>query len=106
MLVVKQVDAANQNELAYECYEGAQMVGRLTAWIRPDRTLEARLSNISIREAGRTLMHKLERDASAYDLPGLYLQSADEKERDQFLSNGYEPVTPDTLLLYKPLKNS
>ncbi len=103
MLVIKQVEPETEGELAYECYDNGEKVGRLTARMRPDGLLEAHLSDISRREAGRSLAAKLERDAASFGLPGLYLLTRDEKERDQFLSGGYDPVEENSLLLFKPL---
>ena len=102
MLTVRQVDGASPNELAYECSNNGQLVGRLVARPTPEGALEAALEETGQREAGRTLVAKLERDARSYGLPGLYLLARDEREREAFLSNGYAPVEPGALRLYKP----
>jgi hypothetical protein len=103
MLTVKQVEAANPHELAYECFNAGQRIGRLVARPTPDGKLEAVLEEIIQREAGRTLVAKLERDARTYGLPGLYLLARDERESEAFLSNGFEPVEEkeNALRLYK-----
>lgn len=103
MLVVKQVEAEVAGELAYEGYENGVKVGRVTARFRRDGGLEARLLDTSRREAGRTLVAKLEQDAAANEITGLYFLARDEKEREQFLPGGYEPVEAGGLLLYKRL---
>lgn len=103
MLVVKQVAAEAEGWLAYEGYEDGVKVGRVTARFRPDGELEARLVDTSRREAGWTLVAKLERDAAANGITGLYFLARDEKEREQFLPGGYEPVVEGGLLLYKRL---
>ena len=103
MLTVRQVEGASPQELAYECFNDGQRVGRLVARPIPAGALEATLEETGQREAGRTLLAKLERDARAHGLPGLFLVARDEREREAFLSNGYEPVEPDGLRLYKPL---
>src|SRR4051812_14474283 len=105
MLVVKQVAAEVEGELAYESYDNGQKVGRLTARFQPDGGLEARLWDTTRREAGRTLVAKLERDATANGIEKLYFLARDEKEREQFLPGGYEPVEEGGLLLYKKLGN-
>ena len=102
MLTVKQVEAAHPGELAYECFNEGQPVGRLSARFTGEGELEAVLEDINLREAGRTLVAKLERDARANGLPGLYLLARDEREREAFLSNGFEPVAENGLRLYKP----
>lgn len=101
MLTVKQVEGANPHELAYECFNNGQRVGRLVARPTPEGALEAALGETAQREAGRTLMAKLERDARSHGLPGLYLLARDEREREAFLSNGYDPVGENALRLYK-----
>jgi hypothetical protein len=101
MLVVKQVEAAGENELAYECFNNGEKVGRLVARPGPDGLLEARLEDTAQREAGRTLVGKLERDAQTYGFPGLYVLARDENERDTFLSNRYNPVEEGSLKLFK-----
>ncbi|MBN9387072.1 MAG: hypothetical protein J0I20_03385 [Chloroflexi bacterium] len=103
MLTVKQVEAASPHELAYECFNEGHRVGRLVAQLTPDGRLEAVLEEISQREAGRTLVAKLERDARANGLPGLYLLAHDERESAAFLSNGFEPIEEkeNALRLYK-----
>ncbi|MDB5082929.1 MAG: hypothetical protein JWP00_4853 [Chloroflexi bacterium] len=101
MLVVKQVEAAGENELAYECFNNGQRVGRLVARLAPDGLLEASLEQTVQREAGRTLVAKLERDAQAHGLAGLYVLPRDEKERDTFVPAGYEPVEEAGLKLVK-----
>ncbi len=101
MLVVKQVEAADHNELAYECFNNGQKVGRLVARSTSDGLLEASLEEITQREAGRTLVAKLERDAQVHGLPGLYVLARDEKERDTFIPTGYNPVEESSLKLFK-----
>lgn len=101
MLMVKQVEAASPDELAYECFNEGQRVGRLVARPTPDGKLEALLEETALRETGRTLVAKLERDAKTYGLPGLFLLARDEREREAFLSNGFEPVEENGLRLYK-----
>lgn len=103
MLTVKQVEAASPQELAYECFNAGQRIGRLIARPTEDGKLEAVLDEITQREAGRTLVAKLERDARTYGLPGLYLLAHDERERAAFLSNGFEPLEEkgNGLRLYK-----
>src|SRR5690349_13065461 len=103
MLVVKRVEAEVEGELAYECYENGVKVGRVVGQFRPNGGLEARLFDTSKLEAGRTLLAKLERDAAANGVEELYFGARDEKERDQFLPAGYEPVEEDSLLLCKRL---
>ena len=101
MLTVKQVEAASPHELAYECYNNGQRVGRLVARPTPEGGLEAVLEETTQREAGRTLVAKLERDARYHGLPGLYLLARDEREGETFLSNGFEPLEENGLRLYK-----
>ena len=101
MLVVKQVEAAYPYQLAYECLNNGQTVGRLVARLTPDGLLEAALEDTVQREAGRTLVGKLERDAQANGLPGLYVLARDERERDTFLPAGYDPVEEGSLRLVK-----
>ncbi len=104
MLTVRQVEGASSDELAYECYNNGQRVGRLVARATPQGGLEAVLEETNQREAGRTLVAKLERDARSHGLPGLYLLARDEREREAFLSNGFEPVETGGLRLYKPFR--
>ena len=104
MLVVKRVEAEVEGELVYECYENGVKVGRVVARFRSEGGLEARLFDTSKREAGRTLMAKLERDAAANGVEKLYFGARDEKERDEFLPGGYEPVEEGSLQLYKRLR--
>lgn len=101
MLVVKQIEAAYPNQLAYECFNNDQTVGRLVARLTPDGWLEASLEDTAQREAGRTLVAKLERDARTHGVPGLYVLARDERERDTFLPAGYELVEEDGLRLVK-----
>ena len=101
MLVVKQVDGAGPHELVYECFNNGQKVGRLVARPAPDGLLEASLEETAQREAGRTLVAKLERDARAFGLPGLYILARDERERESFLPAGYDPEGEDSLKLVK-----
>ena len=103
MLIVKAVEPERENELAYECYDNGERVGRLSATWQAEGYLIARLSETSRREAGRSLVAKLERDALANGLTSLYLEVRDAKEREQFLPTGYEPLTTDSLLLCKRL---
>src|SRR6476620_1200520 len=102
MLTVRQVDSAGPHELAYECFNNGQRVGRLVARPALEGGLEAVLEETSQREAGRTLVAKLERDARSHGLPGLYLLAHDERESEAFLSNCYDPVEKNGLRLYKP----
>ncbi len=104
MLVVKQVEAEAEQELAYECYDNEQIVGRLTAQFRADGSLETRLFDITRREARRTLLAKLERDATAHGVAGLYLHVHDHKEGEDFLPAGYAPIQGEDLVLYKRLE--
>ncbi len=103
MLVVKQVEGASGEKLIYECHEAGRCVGRLTAQMRPGGMLEAQFREISHPEAARVLAAKLERDAVAHGLAGLYLWPRHEKERNSFLGAGYEPTDPHTLQLFKRL---
>lgn len=106
MLLVRQIEAENDSDLVYECYDNDRRVGRLVAKLRSDGMLEACLAETNRREAGRVLIAKLERDAIAHNLFGLYFTARNEKERDEFLPAGYEPVKDTNLLLFKSFRKN
>ena len=104
MLLVRQIEAENDIDLIYECYDNNRRVGRLVAKLRSDGMLEACLAETNRREAGRVLIAKLERDATSHGLAGMYFTARSEKERDEFLPAGYEPVDHTSLLLFKSFR--
>jgi hypothetical protein len=106
MLLVRQIDAENASDLIYECYDNSRKVGKLVARLRSDGMLEACLEETIRREAGRVLVAKLERDAVAHGLAGMYFTARNEKERDEFLPAGYEPVAQTNLLLFKSFRRA
>ena len=103
MLVVKQLDTPSPAELLYECYDNVQPVGRLQVTLQVDGNLQAQLFDTKRPEAARTLMAKLERDALAHNMTGLYLLARDQKEATIFEPAHYEPVEEGSLTLYKKL---
>lgn len=103
MLTVRRLQTATEGELTYECVNGEQVVGKLTARSHPDGSWIVKPIEAKQTEAVRTLLAAFEREAVTSRVSTIYLECRDGAEKNLYLPAGYSEMPNGGLVLIKKI---